>query len=1063
MDIELLTAVLDDQDVADQVLLDWGLKDTQRGRENLRLIRQFGVPLDLLAFMSSQLAEQLPTCGDPDMALNNLEMFVGHARSALGLAALLERDPAALPELVKIFSTSQYLANILINDSGSYDLLRLTEGRPIAREVLIDELCAETESLDDPRDVMRALRRFKRREMLRISYGDLILDQHLSVVTEQISYVADALCEAAFRAASRRLTKKLFGDKANITPPFVILALGKLGGMELNYSSDIDLIYFYDDHAAAEFSPPLDQSFFQRLAQEITKLLSESTELGQAYRVDLRLRPDGAQSAIAQPVSEALRYYDLKARTWERQAYVKSRAAAGDLAVGEKFLKELQPWIYRRYLAAPDIAGIKALKRRIERRSLKEGLSERDVKTGHGGIRDVEFTVQFLQLLNGGEQPDVRTGSTLEAIHRLAGVGCLNVQEQRILEENYRFLRRVEHRLQILFDMQTHELPETDHELQKLAIRMGFVGEQALSKFRDALSSATKLNRRILDHLMHTAFGHDEGVPLEADLVLDPAPDEATINDILAPYGFRDVPMAYRNLMSLAEEQIRFLSTRRCRHFLASVAPTLLTTISRTPDPDATLTNLDRVTASLGGKGALWELFSANQATMILCVELCSISSFLSGILISQPGMLDELIDSLMLNRLPSREGMDAALAELCRGAEDLDPILHSFRNSYLLRIGARDILGKEKLTATTAALSELAECLLQVIAKSAYAEMKRRYGEPRCAAQNETSGTEPDSQVIDFRDETKTTLCRWAVVGVGKFGGRELTYHSDLDLVFLYEGDGQTTGGTKGQSTTNTHFFGELASRITKTISHLGPWGRLYEVDARLRPTGRSGALATSLAEFARYFAGTQGQLWERQAMCKARPVFASPGFADLAQASIWQAAYGKEFTDEDRTEIRRMRARMEEGLPFGNIKRGPGGIADHEFLAQMLRLKHVRLDEGPGKTQGSESTAAKATQRCELRSPTTLTSLQAMNAAGYLPDADWATVREGYLFLRRVQLRHRLMSAVTHDELPQDPLELHKLAHYMGFAADETFAMTCHEHLRKTREVFDRYLGTA
>lgn len=1053
MEIELLKSVLDDQVAADEVLRAWTLQDTRRGRENLRLIAGFGVPLDLLATLADQLAAQLPTVSDADMALNNLEGFVGHARNPLSLATLFERDPGALPELLKIFSTSQYLADTLINDSESYDLLRLTEGRPIARDVLVDELCAEVEKLSDPRDVMRALRRFKRREFLRISYGDLILNQHMAVVTEQISYVADALLEAALRSAFTRLAQRLAPGLAGHQPPLVILALGKLGGMELNYSSDIDVIFFYDAQRAAELRPPLDAAFFQRLAQETSKLLTETTELGQAYRVDLRLRPDGAQSAIVQSTADALRYYDLKGRTWERQAYVKARAAAGDLELGRSFLAELQPWIYRRYLAAPDIEGIKALKRKIERRSHTEGRSESDVKTGHGGIRDVEFAVQFLQLLNGGDQPHVRIGSTLEGIHRLADVGCLNPQEQQILERNYRFLRRVEHRLQMLFDLQTHEIPAGEQEQRKLAIRMGFAGLDALAQFKDELGKVTTLNRRILDHLLHEAFGHDAGVPPEADLVLDPDPGEATINQVLAPYGFHSVPQAYKNLMSLAVEQIRFLSTRRCRHFLASVAPALLETISRTPDPDATLTNLDRVTASLGGKGVLWELFSANPATMRLCVELCSISSFLSGILISHPGMLDELVDSLMLDKLPSRSGMDAALAELSRGAEDLDPILHSFRNSYLLRIGARDILGKEKLAGTTGALTNLAECLLCVIAQTEYQKLAARYGEPRKSPDAEGAAGEPAPRT---QHAEKLPLARWSIVALGKFGGRELTYHSDLDLVFLYECDGQTAGSARGESTTNAHFFGELASRIIKTVSHLGPWGRLYEVDARLRPTGRSGALATSLPEFARYFASSQGQLWERQAMCKARAVFSSgderqattDDFASVVQQALWQAAYGREPTSGDVAEIRQMRSRLEDAASFGNIKRGPGGIMDHEFLAQMLRLRHVQLRD--------------AAQDPALRSPATLTALEAMHAAGHLTDVDWDALRESYLFLRRVQLRHRLMSAVTRDELPQDPAELRKLAHYMGFAADETFQMTCHEHLRRTREVFEKYLGS-
>ncbi|MDA7979408.1 MAG: bifunctional [glutamate--ammonia ligase]-adenylyl-L-tyrosine phosphorylase/[glutamate--ammonia-ligase] adenylyltransferase [Pirellulales bacterium] len=1054
MDFELLSSVLDSQQVADELLPNWGIRDARRGRENLRLMQQLGVPLDLLSEMSVQLAAHLPACSDADMALNNLEMFVAHARNPLSLAALFERDPTALPELLKIFSTSQYLAGILIHDSGSYDLLRLTEGRPIAREVLIDELCAETASLDDSTDIMRALRRFKRRETLRISYGDLILDQHLNVVTEQISYVADALLEAAFRAAARRMGRKLFGTSADLAssrdfyPPMAILALGKLGGRELNYSSDIDLIYVYDDRVATSEKRPLNQPFFERLAQETTKLLAESTELGQVYRVDLRLRPDGTQSSIAPSIADALRYYDLKGRTWERQAYVKARVAAGDVSAGNRLLNELQPWVYQRYLAAPDIAGVKALKRRIERRSHQDGVSNRDVKTGHGGIRDIEFCVQFLQLLNGGEQSVVRTGNTLDAIHRLGEAGCLTDQERGLLEENYRFLRRIEHRLQLLFDLQTHELPQSESELRKLAIRMGFSGEHALTEFREQLSRTTKLNRRILDHLLHESFGQDDGVAPETDLILDPSPEETAVHEILAPYGFHDTTLAYKNLMELAEEKIRFLSTRRCRHFLASVAPALLDAIRQTPDPDGTLTNLDRVTNSLGGKATLWELFNANPAAMRLCVELCSISGFLTGVLISQPGMLDELMDSLMLDTLPTRQEMDTSLHELCRGAEDIDPILHSFRNSYLLRIGARDILGKEDLIATTSALTDLAECVVSVVAKNEYDRLVAKFGEPRFSSSLDAEDVNSEDEQDGKNAATLEQTSRWAILALGKFGGRELTYHSDLDLVFIYEADGKTTGSGRGEPTTNSHFFSELASRITKAISHLGPWGRLYEVDARLRPTGRSGALATALEEFTRYFETSQGQLWERQAMCKARPVYVSPSFGEAVQQAIGHAVYQRDLTDEDVAEICSMRRRLENNLSFGNIKRGPGGVADHEFLAQMLRLRHVQ--------------ATDETTNADMRSPTTLVALAAMHTAGHISDDDWRALEESYLFLRKVQLRHRLMSSVTRDGLPDAPQELRKLAHYMGFQSADEFTVTCHEHLKRTRKTFDKYVRT-
>ncbi len=283
-----------------------------------------------------------------------------------------------------------------------------------------------------------------------------------------------------------------------------------------------------------------------------------------------------------------------------------------------------------------------------------------------------------------------------------------------------------------------------------------------------------------------------------------------------------------------------------------------MSAIAATPDPDATLNNLSKVSDSVGGKGVLWELFSFNPPTLRLYVELCSSSQYLSGILTSNPGMLDELLDSLLLDKLPTLELLRATLAELCRGAEDIEPALHSFKNAQQLRVGVRDILGKERIEATTGALSDIAQVCLEQIARTEFDRLAGKFGVPMVGEGEEMAGP-----------------CELVIVSLGKFGGRELNYYSDLDLIFLYEADGVTQHTRRSRlntTTNNQHFFSELAQRIIKVASQLGPFGRLYEIDPRLRPTGRSGALATSLAEFTRYFACGQGQLWERQALCKAR-----------------------------------------------------------------------------------------------------------------------------------------------------------------------------------------------
>src|SRR5262249_53336512 len=305
---------------------------------------------------------------------------------------------------------------------------------------------------------------------------------------------------------------------------------------------------------------------------------------------------------------------------------------------------------------------------------------------------------------------------------------------------------------------------------------------------------------------------------------------------------FRDVQGAYNNLMLLAQESVPFLSTRRCRHFLASIAPQLLRALADTPDPDMALVNLEKVTASLGAKAVLWELFSFNPPSLTLYVELSAWSQFPSEILINNPGMIDDLLDSLVLNQPRAAEELRTELADLCRGAADPDPILHSFQDKELLRIGVRDILGKDTIQETTASLSDLGETILVQIAMLQEPALPRRFGLP-FLAEGPRAGQ----------------ASRFVLLGLGKLGGRELSYHSDLDLILVYEGDGRTgppPGATRFdrfELTDNFHYFTELAQRIIKATGLLGPMGRLYQVDMRLRPTGKSGSLVTPLAEFRR------------------------------------------------------------------------------------------------------------------------------------------------------------------------------------------------------------------
>jgi glutamate-ammonia-ligase adenylyltransferase len=1036
MDYETLIDCLDDPAAIQPRLRALKLKNVDRAHHNLVSIAQSGVTLDLLATVSQQLSRDLPRLSDPDMALNNLDRFFAASRSPLALAALFERDPEALPTLLQIFSSSQHLSDLLIREPETFDLLRLTEGQPVAREVLIREICSDVANADGDREIMAILRRHKQRETLRIAYGDIVKRQRVETVTEQISLLADAICEAALQAAWRKTVerrgepRRVDGQRAR----FVVLALGKLGGLELNYSSDIDLIFLADDGGQTDGPRPVTNAeFFERLARQVFQYLNENTTDGVAYRVDLRLRPSGSQAPSVIGISAALSYYDVSGRTWERQAFVKARAIAGDLDLGAEFLQVMEPWIYRRYLSSADIMGIRALKRRIEQRCLSEGGDQRDVKQGRGGIRDIEFVIQFLQLLNGGDLPEIRTGNTLQAIARLEEAGCLTSEERTVLEQNYQLLRKLEHRLQIMFDLQTHMLPDSDEELRKLAIRMGYADgphRSPLDRFRADYQQRTERNRWILKHLMGATEGFDDQAEPEVDLVLDPAPTDEQIEQVLGCYGFKNLRDAYTHLMALTTERISILSTRRCRHFLAAIAPQLLQEISETPDPDSTLINLAQVSDSLGGKGVLWELFRLNAPSMQLYVRLCAATPYLSSILTSNPGMIDELLDSLLLDKLPSFETLERMLEDLLRGAEDAEPILHGFKNSLHLRVGVRDILGKADVRETQRVLSDISEVCLKEIAVSEFERLAARYGTPMI------QGGPKDGQP-----------CELIILAMGKLGGREPNYHSDLDVVFLYEADGATRhprGYRNDQSTTNQHFFSQLGQRIIKVINHLGPHGRLYELDPRLRPTGRSGSLAVSLDEFARYFAAGQGQLWERQALCKARVIFGSHDARQAAMEVVSRSLMGGGWQPNDAIEIRRMRSRLEETATKTNLKRGPGGTVDIEFAVQMLQMKH-------------------GADRPEVLVPGTLDAIEVLSEAGALDQEDAEYLVQSYRFLRSIEARLRLMNTTARHDLPEDEMERRKLAFLLGYDDADALLEDCRNFTAENRRRCDRLFADA
>lgn len=1068
------------------VLHSWQVRDLDRGWRNLAALSQ-SIGMERLRELCNPLGRLLPRCPDADMALNNLERFLATPGGRERFGNLLENRARTLEILLQLFSTSQSFSDLLVVNPDYLPMVRVPLRRSPSSAELQAELQAEIDAAFEESAILRAFRSFRQKQLLRIGTNDIIRERSLEEITRDISRVAEVALECALFTAIRKIRTR-FGEpytRAGLPAQCVVLAFGKLGGEELNYSSDIDLMFLYDEEGSTRGQRTTsigNDEFFARVVGEVVRSLSAHTEKGQAYRVDLRLRPEGERGPLARSLASTQSYYDTLGRTWERQALIKLRPVAGNLRLGEHFLRVIEPFVYRKYLSFAEINGIKALKRRIEKRTERDGVASTEVKTGHGGIRDIEFTIQFLQLLNGGDLPEIRERNTLLAMQALERAGCLTDQECRVLDDAYRFLRKTEHRLQLLFDLQTHRLPERPEELYKLALRMSYpltspelpeplppvqrrrrradepsppVLEEAptlqdpTAAFLGDYKEKTELTRRILDHLLHQTFeAESEGTEPEADLILDPVPSPETIRGVLGKYGFRDPLGAYQVLMQLARESVPFLSTPRCRHFLASIASSLLRVLAETPDPDMAIVNLEKVTNSLGGKSVLWELFSFNPPSLKLYVDLCSSSDFLSEILINNPGMIDELLDTLVLNQPRSAEELRAELEELCRGVplifpsastsgpSSLEMILHSFRDKELLRIGVRDILGKDTIRETTAALSDLAETILDRIASLVSPPLMKRYGVPYLL--NHAQAGQPS---------------RWVLLALGKLGGRELNYHSDLDLMLVYEGDGRTgpppdaSRFDRFELTDNYHFFTEAAQRIIKAMSYQGSMGRLYPIDMRLRPTGKSGSLVIPLCEFRRYYAEGHAQLWERQSLTRARVVHGDVSFGQQVMEIVERSAYGVPWKPEMTEEILGMRRRLESSRGERDLKRGFGGVVDIEFLVQLFLLKY-------GST------------RPELRHSNVWTALELLHRQGLLNDEETQALLSSYSFLLRVQSRLRILHNRSMDEVPEAPEQIEKLARRLGIersaeqSAAQRFLLELEQHTNQTRHLFLRLL---
>ncbi len=1005
----------------------------------------------------ARLATTALTTADPDQALNNLERLANNISSET-LRLTLD-DEIRAKQLLTILGASQFLSGILCRNRNFFQTL--------FGDRSIDRRKSEAEMVGDLRDLVpndatfeelqKLLRQYKCQEILRIGSRDLNGLAGLVEVTDELSSLAAATLQRAYEV-SDILLKKEFGAPMVMSEigieteaTFTIFGMGKFGGRELNFSSDIDLIYFYSSEKGQTtgISGPLGEpvnripvhSYFTKLSDMVSKAIGQVTADGFVFRVDLRLRPEGNSGEIAQPAESAILYYESWGQSWERSALIKARPVAGSKKLGEYILTELEPFIFRRHLDYAMVEDIKKMKQKIDHNLARVEEGEVNLKLGRGGIREIEFFIQALQLIYAGKKAALRLKGSLPALSALHEEGLVKDEELPILKDAYIFLRTVEHRIQVFQEQQTHNLPTRTNELQALARRCGFSGTEPfmaeLNRHRDAVSA-------IFRELFYTSDEElREEVRPEIAAVFDPNAHPDRVKDLLEEWGFTNPDTAYDSLVFLRDGSPHSHLTQKARRQLERIAPLILQEVIASPEPDRSLLNMEHFLSALRARGTYYALLAENHNIIKLLISLFGTSRFLTRIFIQHPEILDSLVSRAYAKPFKELAEMETELEARLFEASDYErklETLRRYRNEEFLRIALNDIHGHTPQGEKTHQLSSLAICCLRAAFNIAREELIPRYGLPF------VSGEDGQRKEAGF-----------CIVGMGKLGGMELNYHSDLDIIFIYQGDGETapvdgTDPERFKQQSNQQYFSRLAQRIISVLTLSTQDGYVYQIDTRLRPSGNQGPLVTSRKAFMEYHQST-AQLWERQALTKALVVSGPQKMADELHDYIRQLAYETRQEENMSAEIARLRDRMEKEIAREsdatfNIKTGRGGMVDVEFLTQYLQLTHGRENK-------------------KLRETNTLKALQKIQEAGILEDSDYRKLRDGYKFLRRLENMLRLVHDQSINQISNDPGYLNKLARRLGYGGEagsenEELMRDYRRHTEEVRDIFNRILGT-
>ncbi|MET0658563.1 MAG: bifunctional [glutamate--ammonia ligase]-adenylyl-L-tyrosine phosphorylase/[glutamate--ammonia-ligase] adenylyltransferase [Steroidobacteraceae bacterium] len=839
-----------------------------------------------------------------------------------------ERIASSLPH---VWGCSDFVAQLCLRKPRYLSTLLASDRlhRGLDPDALAAELARVPREAPDA-EVMSALRELRQREMMRIAWRDLAGWAGIEETLREQSQLADVCIRFAYERAYAQLAARfgtpLRGDGSQQS--LVIIAMGKLGAQELNFSSDVDLVLLYPEDGETVGERGIEHAeFFLRVAQKMVPWLTARNADGFVYRVDLRLRPFGDSGPLAMSFAAFEHYLQQHGRDWERYAYVKARPITGLDAYRELYDEVLRPFVYRRYLDYGVFESLRHMKsliaREVERRELQD-----NIKLGPGGIREIEFIVQAFQLLRGGSDRRLQRRELNAVLPQLVGQRLLSKACVSELLVAYRFLRRLENRLQEWADEQTHALPAEAAARERLAVAMEMPNWEALAQ-------DIELHRgRVAGHFAQTVFG-PTSTPAEANGVLE------SVFDVDAGSGVRKQALQGVGVEAAGAVLARIDELKSSAYYrrldetglrrLSELMPRLLPALANVADPVLTFQRLTRILEMIGGRTVYLALLNENPSVLARLVDVCSRSQFLADQIAAHPLLLDELIDERLFEDLPSRASFAAELAmrrEAAHGEDDERQVqmLREFQRAAVFRVALADITGRLPLMKVSDRLTDIAELIVRETVGIAWSQLTHKHGVPQVT--NERGEQMPAGMIV---------------VAYGKFGGIELSYSSDLDLVFLYEADAErrTDGPNPIESTV---FFQRLAQRLMHLLSMHSAAGRLYEVDTRLRPGGNRGLLAQTLTGFEHY-QRHEAWTWEHQSLLRSRAVAGAPALCARFEALRVALLQGAVKRDTLRDEVRKMRERMRAELSKAkagefDMKQDAGGIADLEFLTQYWVL---------------------------------------------------------------------------------------------------------------------------